>query len=157
MIIVSYFLLPIQVPPRLRLFCPLANSTLTFGSIGSSWQSSVKNIMEKWLTWWFQGDYRFKENNPVDGMGRRIPPGAAGAKQILNSVIVGFPIVQHIFFLQCCRGWGKASGISLGCTWYTCDEDAPAKSGTFSALNRLQAVFTWQVLLLLCVLRRLPG
>lgn len=97
MIIVSYFLLPIQVPPRLRLFCPLANSALTFGSAGSSWQSRVRNIMEKWLTWWFQGDYRFRGNNLVDGKGRRIPPGSTGAEQILNSVIIGLPSFQHIW------------------------------------------------------------
>lgn len=130
MIIVSYFLLPIQVLPRWRLFCPLANSALTFGSAGSSWQSWVRNIMEKWLTWWFQGDYRFRENNLVDGKGRRIPPGATGAERILNSVIIGLPSFPHIFlfFWQCCRGWeGKRLEGCLGCTWCTCSEDGTCK------------------------------
>lgn len=104
MIIVSYFLLPIQVPPHLRLFCPLANSALTFGSAGSSWHSWVRNIMEKWLTWWFQGDYRFRENNLADGKGRRIPPGTAGAEQILNSVIINLPVFQHIFSCSAAEG-----------------------------------------------------
>lgn len=93
-----------QVPPHLRLFCPLANSALSVGSAGSSWQSWVRNIMEKWLTWWFQGDYRFRENNLVDGKERRIPPGMAGAEQELNSGIIGLPVFQQFCFSQWCRG-----------------------------------------------------
>lgn len=40
----------------------------------------------------------------MDGKGRRIPPGMAGAEQELNSGIIGLPVFQHFCFSQCCRG-----------------------------------------------------
>lgn len=147
-----------QVPPHLRLFCPLANSALSVGSAGSSWQFWVRNIMEKWLTWWFQGDYRFRENNLVDGKERRIPPGMAGAEQELNSGIIGLPVFQQFWFhsdaegqrewgwrdvWDCLRGKeaGEMFGIiwegrrlegCLGCTW---SEGAQTNWGVTCALS----------------------